>query len=209
MLGLRYQFQCNTPIGKGFLLEECLFATPKKFHVQYPLLSEGKFPVQKISLVSDGKLLGIKSEATGRVTVKPLPARWPLPSNLVKSWFYGGVGYLFTAVGSATNPLTALVKAANKPGSGYEVYVETRTVTLFKKPTKYDHIIITRTPAQTRKKGRLSYEIAINDYFMLPTSMSNTIHSGPKTYTTDMTRAEWQKIKPPLDERFFDPHQIR
>ena len=208
MKTLSYFFQFDLPhVHHGTIKCQCVFATPKQFRIQFPQVNPGggKDEIELITLVSNGRKIGRRIEQ-GEVAVKALPSRRALPDNLVENWLGNGVLALFTAVGSSTDPLSALVKAASKPGSGYETHTETRSVVVHNRLYKYDRIVVTRTPEATKRMGSLFYEIAINEAFMLPTSMSSTVHRGKKVFYADMRGNDWAPVTSMLNPGLFDPH---
>jgi len=201
---LLFMFSFDLPkIGRGYRACKCYIESPTRFSLEIPRVVGGaKLPLTAVTVVTDGKLMGQKPE-DGKLKLSPYTKQRHLSPNPLHDWLYNGVGDMMQGFCSSAKPLTALVKAALAPGSGWETHTETRLANVFGQKQVYDRIVV------SRKKGDQFYEIAINDHYKLPTSMSNTVHLGKQTYTSDMTQSQWAEIKGSLNPKMFNPRLLK
>ena len=203
-----YRFAFVTAIGRGALFNACAIAGPKMFHIEYPVIGTvERDGVKRVTVVANGSKMGRKVQDKP-VQAIPFGPYKLLPGDLVKDWFKGCVGDLFSSVGTRLNPVTMLVSQASRPGSGYVVRAEKRRVFLMGQPNDNDRIVIERTPAGAAKEGSLFYEIVVDSKHYLPISLTNTIHIGKIMYTVDLDQSHWRRFKKDLSAKVFDTKHI-
>ncbi len=186
---LDYEMECSTAQYRGLMHCHCEFVNPKRFHVEYPILTDSeRTGFYRETLIAKGGKLAMRDQGSDP-HVGPLPATRPLARNLLRDWFKNDTRAMFTAVGSRSNPFATLVNDANRPGSGYAAKAEQREVK-FVDPTgkshtvKTERIVITRDAVHTKREGDLMYEVIVDDRFHLPVSMTNTIRLGKQLFFT-------------------------
>lgn len=205
---LEYSFSFQTSIGKGFQLEQCAFGGPKKFRLEYPVIGHvEREGIKRITLVANWPKMARRKEDQ-KTRNMPYTTKRDLPSDLVGDWFKHCAGDMFSSVGTKLTPLTMLVAQASRPNSGYIVKAERRRVVYQGKPIDNERITIERTPAQSKTKGKLFYEIVIDEQHHLPTMLSNTMVIGDKTYTVDLRDSHWRHLTIGLAASLFDTRRV-
>ncbi len=151
-----------------------MVAGPGKFWIEVPHLDfrpSVKAPIEKEVWIADGKRFsGVI--APGDPAPKPIAQRPPGPARPAAVWFIDFSRVILSGLGRATHPLEGFVADARR--MGFKVVSHERSY-LYKGVRRPNYRIVAL-------KGNIRYEIVIDGWGNVPTSINNSIgttdHSG-------------------------------
>jgi hypothetical protein len=195
----------SMPEGVSQAFGEGMVVGPTKFRYQYPAFGTNMDEyIVRNTWIADGKQAALLSRK-GLTDPKPV-AKLNRAANLrLTQEFPNRLGELFFAgIGTNQRPLTAYLAEVTKPGSGYKVVTEDRSLLYEGKSVNNTRILVTRPADKKKKTSALELEVVVNANYLLPVSarVSETLPNGKKRQHT--WGAQWK-----LDKgQKFDPKQF-
>lgn len=177
-------YEVNGGRGMGYLTLAA--KTPTVFHLEYLTLG-GRYDVSRDTMVSDGKRFAMLTRPGWSIPVPLAARRDTRVADPVTAWARSSSRLMFVGIGSKATPWSDLVRAASKPGSGYEVFAEQRSWINAGRPILNYRILVRRNAQSVRKRGRLFVELVVDAQQKLPVTVRTVLEPPGKT----PTRVHW------------------
>lgn len=176
--GIQFGFNLNYKMGPytGGIKGLGKVQDAAHFLIEYPFVrykKEGRdLPQRKVFVTANGRLVSSLPAGEKRTTT-PIKAFRFVDTKRPSDWLLG-LPRLEMGAFRGEAPLTALVTAASRPGSGFNAWVEERTLGYQGKQIPQRRIVVARDAAAARKLGPIRLEITIDVSQGLPVSAINT-----------------------------------
>ncbi|HEY0868022.1 MAG TPA: hypothetical protein VGE01_11615 [Fimbriimonas sp.] len=184
--GVSWQWRtfAELPEGRAQSYGTGMVAGPKKFRYEFSVIGASKQdPVSKSTWVADGTNASLLSR---QGVSNPAPVERVdrgKTQNIANEWPKKLHELMFAAIGSNKRPISTYIAAVAKPGSGYRVLTEDRSI--LNEGTAYNNsrILVTRLADKAKKANKLELEMVFNSNYNLPVSarVSETMPNG-RTY---------------------------
>jgi len=203
---LRAEYKLNLDYGDkvGGSLGDVMVRDSKVFFFQFPYLHYSdpkKQPIDRLNVKSNGKLV---DQIGGDFPRRQIPtAKFRLlTATSPRDWTFGLAGYTMASVLGEPS-FRSLVAQASKPGSGWIVQLQQRTVVDRGFHTEQKLLRIKRRQAEADRKGPVDIRITIDVAHGLPVSSVAEMKEPSKPKIKVDWRMAWGRPNQPFPESLF------
>jgi hypothetical protein len=178
------------PSGKGISIGKAQIQTPNRFYVEFVNVKPQKEPYwEKQVLVANGSEYAVNAlSSSGWSKAKPVAALSNEGNTDVNAWATEFPRVIFSAL-QGGKPLSNLVAKAQ--AQGLDVLTEGRTLTAQGRQIKQHRLFITRKKADVAKKGKLEYEVIIDDLRRMPVTIRSSMEPVGQKPVNIMWSIRW------------------
>lgn len=188
---VKYQYDFNGKIGRGFAICEGTIVAPGVFKVQVPRVnsSNAREAINYEDWVSDGRRYGMAVEPAN-VVPRPISKRPGAPKNPLAIWAVDFSKVIFSGLGQPTRPMSKWVVAAAK--AGFKSDLLSRSIHYEGRLRTWYRLVLT--------KGNTNYELLVDGSRYLPVAVTNKVGDQITTWT----KVDWN-LKP---GKSLDPSKV-
>jgi hypothetical protein len=152
-------------VGKGYVVND------RKFRYDYAAFGDlrNEF-VSKNSVVADGSQISVFTRQGYSTPVSVGSLDRAKVKNILIDFPSRFSELFFAGIGTKSRPMTDFLTAVSKPGSGYKVVVEDKSVMLRDEPMNTQRILVTRPMNAAKKTKGLEMEIVFQADKLVPLS---------------------------------------
>lgn len=197
------QFQMPQRKGLGNAISVSRIQDSKFFALRFPVISfVKKGEIHNARIGADGKQT-VWAEATLKKPLKQPLSKLHVAANAKpEDWVLQHPRLLYGATIGET-PFADLVRRATKPGSGFQVKINSRTMRRLNVPYPQYKLTVTRTAAAAKKLGAYKVEAIIDGKLGLPVRVASQAHLKGQEPVTVVNNVRWKVRKKDFDLNTF------
>lgn len=175
----------------------------KFFALKFPVITFVKrSEIHNVRIAADGKSSRWVEATLKKPVVQPVSQLRVAANAKPEDWVMQHPRYIYGAAIGET-PFTDLIRKASKPGSGYQVKLEARTIRRLNVPYPQYKMTVTRTKTAEKKLGALRLEAVIDGQLGLPVKVASKANLKGKEPITMVNSVRWKVRRKNFDLAIF------